>query len=151
MRGEHIKTICNTSFKIDLSIGYKTLMITSFCLSIAGVIFSIIVPIPIFTRVTIFLFFLFLSYHFIAMLYAHVKIYSDFLCINAGLFIHKKIFLKDVNSIYTVDYDKVAISKDNPVLSKNVVAVEYKENKIYISIKNKGEFVKLLNKLIMKV
>lgn len=145
------KSNYHVTYKIELSVGCRIFMSICFSISIIGMFLLMAIPFPLLPRVIVFMFFLLLSYHFLMILQAKVKIYRSNIYVVAGIFIHKEILFKDIKCIYTVDYNKVSIPKDNPALSQNVIAIEYKESKIiYISIKKKDEFVKLIDKLIVE-
>lgn len=136
--------------KVDINRVIKTIYFILLILILLTLIFLIFIDIALQTNFSVskvgtFTFLPLIMLHFFSILRANVKIDDEYLYISAGLFVHKRILFKDINSISIVDYDKVSISKDNPVFSKNVIAIEYKQNKkIYISIKEKEEFIKII-------
>lgn len=139
---------------VDINRVIKTIYFILLILVLLTLIFFIFIDVALQTnfsasKVITFSFLPLIILHFFSILRANVKIDDAYLYISAGLFVHKRILFKDINSISIIDYDKVSISRDNPVFSKNVVVIEYKQNKkIYISIKEKEEFMNILKKLI---
>lgn len=110
---------------------------------------SLLAPfLPVLFKFAVIVFFSILVFHYTISFNSCIKIYRDFIIIGSGLDKHKKIAVIDISKIYAASSD-VYITKDNPVYSRNVVAIEYGSDKIlYVSIKEKEEFISYLKHFI---
>lgn len=95
---------------------------------------------------------LFLLVIFNLPLFSYIKIEFDKIYILGGLFCHKTIILSNIKKVRVAN-DKDIIVKGNPAYSKNVIAIEYENDKtifVSIALKEKYEFIKILQDAITK-
>lgn len=129
-------------FKIDISAGYKSLVIIYSGLCALGISYAAIEQFPIQLKTLLLIFFLLLFCHFTGVIIAKIKFKPECITIHCGLFIHKIIYFNRIEDIYKADYKKENIDQGNPSFSKNIVAIEYDGNKkIFISLKERDEFI----------
>lgn len=110
----------------------------------------IFVGFPIFLKLVSVTFFLLIFYLCISTINSRIIIEKDFIIINSGLLINKKIAVSDILKVYEASSD-IYIPKIIPsaVYSKNIVAIEYgHENILYVSVKEKEEFINYINQLV---
>lgn len=133
-------------YKIDISKNSLSVFIFLFIM-IISLIISIIIYIPnVFTLfkiviatdiLSIVIFILFFS-----IVRSYVVVDSNSVFINAGVYCRKRIKLNDIVRVYHADIDCKYISRAHPVYSKNVIGIDYENNKIiYVSIKNGDNFI----------
>lgn len=139
------------SYQIDKTRWYKLLEITTFLMIFAlCVILMYLDFIEHDLSIGVLLFFSFLAITLLSnILIYKITLYQEYLIVQYGLFTHKRINYYDIEHIYVIDRSKESISKENPVFSNNVLAVEYKaKKKLYFSIKEKDEFI--LSTMLLK-
>lgn len=139
-------------YKIEISKANKIMFILGILLSIIMAIMILIVDADLLFKTIYAIFFTLISLMFILIFTFYIKITANYIFICSGMFCHKTIRLSNIKEVRVVN-DKDIIVKGNPAYSKNVIAIEYENDKtifVSIALKEKYEFIKKLHDAITR-
>ncbi len=139
-------------YKIEISRLYKTMILmgvlSEFCILLLSV-FNLFSDSLLVEKVFLLLFPNSVLFIFMSIFWGKIIVRTDSISIYCG-FVRKQIKFTEISSVYEAG-ENAYIERGNPAYSKNVVALEYQGNKrLYISIKEKSEFIRLMNRNIYR-